>query len=394
MKTSEKVSLDLVESAGAIIIWTFFVFLLFNRGFQENYSPIQLGVVSLLFSGTMALLNGIIPNCIKAGKEKAYLVLALILEMIACVLLFSTHGFFLILFIVIVEAACYSIITESKKALLERKNQHHSTDFIFKLFRMLGPVLGGIVILVFPPLMAIVYILLIGIAGIAITIRVDSVRAERATGKVSGEWADRNDEKFKESRTYLSQFLVVVALITFSIQVVDAQLITVFHRVDAVNALVVGCCIGCSGVGVFVISIFLEKYISKLDYFFVSVLLMGVILTVTGIYIGLPGKVGFFPLIPLFFCGGIFWQTVMTFLENVIKSVRDETIKNHYFQSVGIIILVTYSLGAFSSGFLVQLFTIKNVYVFLGLLLFVVSICPFIYIKWKQGGKSGTTNTS
>ena len=384
MKNKEKIILDVIESIGAIIVWLFFVFLLYERGYRDNYSPILLGIVSLFYSGSIALFNGIFPNLIAEKKEKVFMFLALIMQGIATISIQFVHHIALVIIITLIQGISFSALSEAKKLILIRNNYIFNDEFIFKLFRMVGPMLAGIMAAILSEKTRVLYVSALAVVGSFLIVILNEKGMEKQSEIRRG--AAENHHLEMDDIHYNPYTLIGLScVLTFCIQVVDAQLITVFKNVENLGIEMIGICIGCSGIGVFLISIFFEQKIKSIMVYMSSVICMGIVLLVGGTYLIDANYLSGYLLMCLFFCGGVFWQISMTFLENMIKSVSDEEKRNSLFGVVGICTLITYSLGAAISGLFVLIFGIGKVYLLLGCAILLGTVVTFILnVKWKS----------
>lgn len=384
MKNKEKIILDIIESISAIIVWFFFVFLLYERGYKDNYSPILLGIVSLFYSGSIALFNGIFPNVIRKKYEKIFMLFGVIMEGIAAILIQYVHHIAVVLIVILIQGISFSAVSEAKKYILIRKKYIFNNEFVFKLFRMVGPILAGIMAAILSEKMRIIYVIMLVLLGIFLIV----ILNEKVMGiqsRIRSKESDDNYSNRKEISYNPYNMIGLSSLLTFGIQVVDAQLITVFKTVENLRIEMIGTCIGCSGISVFLIAIFLEQKIKSVKIYMSSVISMGIILLVGGNYIINTNHLSGYVLMILFFCGGGCWQISMSFLENMINSISNKEKRSSLFDVVGLSTLITYSLGAAISGILVLIFDIGYIYFLLGCSFLLGTAVTYIMNKtWKS----------
>lgn len=366
----------------SITIWITLVCCIWNIGYCEKISPIELGIMSFCFSGAMALFNGIMSMVIKPTKAKSIMIFAILLDIMTYILLWNTELDKNMVFVyVFVVASCYSIISIAKDKMFAVVSIEcgECSEHIFKLLRFLGPILGGIIVKVlsFQQVMLLCIILLFASTLIAFTVEkttTDEELVKTETHYVTTNFYDKN-------RKIFGIFLVMTFIITICIQMIDAQLATVFQLVNNVSAIHIGLCIGISGIGVYVISCFFEKYFTKEVFLYVGFIGMGILMVLAGNYFIRCESVLVWIIMCMFFFGGICWQIVMSTHENIIKSISDRDKMMLIFSVIGILIIFSYSLGAIASGYIVKSIGIEKMYILIGWILIEAAIIGKILIS-------------
>lgn len=364
----------LVQILTSVSIWMTLVCCIWNVGFCQNLSPIKLGVMSFCFSGAMALFNGLMAMMIKPTKAKTIMIVASLVDIMVYMLMYRTdiqkNAIFIYIFVV---ASCFSIISIAKDKMFAVISVQCSdnSEKIFKLLRFLGPILGGILtqLISYNNLMVLNVILLICALIIElgiVAVDTDEELEKEETHYIKTNFYDNNQKIFRI-------FLVMTFIITISIQMIDAQLATVFHIVDNAAAIFIGLCIGISGIGVFFISCFYEKYFVKESFFYAGFLGMGSLMMLAGWYFTVNHGANLLVVFLMFFLGGVCWQIVMSTHENIIKSVTDYDKMMMLFTIVGILVIFSYSIGAIVSGYIVKAIGIEKLYIGIGCVLVVTA---------------------
>ena len=363
-----------VQVLTSVSIWTTLVCCIWNIGYCNGITPVRLGVMSFCFSGAMALFNGLMSALIRPTSAKAVMISAAAADILINLLMHITpsdknHVFVLIF----LTASCFSIISIAKDKMLSVVSSESAgtSEKIFRLLRFTGPILGGIIveILAYENIMILNMVLLFvsGIIMLAIERPQTDIEAEKQeTHYITSDIYDKNRKVFVV-------FLSLTFVVTICIQMIDAQLAVVFREVSDVSAKHIGLCIGISGIGVFTIATFFERYFVKEIFFHAGMAAMGILMVASGLYFRHTTDAKLAMIFALFMFGGICWQTVMSTHENIIKSVRDDTMMK-LFTAVGIIIIFSYSTGALASGFIVQKIGIASLYILIGAVLFIAAV--------------------
>ena len=82
----------------------------------------------------------------------------------------------------------------------------------------------------------------------------------------------------------------------------------------------------------------------------------------------------------MFLIGGLSWQLIMTTQENIIKSISNRKKMLTLFSVIGIILILSYSLGALSSGFIVNKIGIAALYTWGGYALAITGVLGKIIV--------------
>ncbi|MCR5021530.1 MFS transporter [Ruminococcus sp.] len=363
-----------VQILSSVSIWTTLVCCIWNIGYCGNITPVRLGVMSFCFSGAMALFNGIMSAVLRPTTGKAAILAAAAADILVNLLMHITPSDQKRVFVYIfLTASCFSIISIAKDKLLASASAQSAekSEKIFKLLRFTGPILGGIItgFATYERIMLINILFLFASAVIAITLE----KPQDDTEKEKQETRYIASDKYDKNRNLFTVFLSLTFIVTICIQMVDAQLAEIFRAINNASAQHIGLCIGISGIGVFIISTFLERYFVKESFFQSGIAAMGILMAGAGIYFKNTENARLAVVFLIFMLGGICWQTVMSTLENIIKSVRDNSMVK-YFSAVGMIVIFSYSAGALASGFIVDKIGIASMYILIGIILIMSAI--------------------
>lgn len=365
----------LIQILSSISIWMTLVSCIWEIGYCGKISPVSLGIMSFCFSGSMALFNGVMSMAIKPIHVKKYWLAAIIIDVITFIFLIhdelSRSEEFICIFIV---SACFSVIGTAVDKYLEVISLEgiDTSEKIFKLLRFLGPILGGILVYWFHFKMLMMINICLYVLIAIVLIFVKAPIKNEALEKVETKYIDN---RFYDAHEMIVKVLIVMTfVVTVCIQMVDAQLATLFRMVDLKSGAIIGICIGISGTGVFLISLLFEKYLVKEYLFYVGIISMGFLLCLAGGLFSLLNMTPIIGIMIIFLFGGIFWQIIMSTLENIIKSFTDKNKMMKYFSVVGSMIIVSYSFGAIVSGFIVRQIGILNMYIGIGIVLVMFGI--------------------
>lgn len=358
-----------VQVLTSVSIWTTLVCCIWNIGYCNVISPVKLGIMSFCFSGAMALFNGLMSAIAKPTAAKTIMLTAAAIDILINFLMKITpSGSQHIYAYIFIIASCFSVISIAKDKLLsvESAESADKSEKIFKLLRFTGPILGGIIteFVAYDKIMILNMILLF-IAG---TIMLTLERPKTDTEKEKHETHYITSDIYNKNKHVFIVFLLLTFVVTTCIQMVDAQLAEVFREVNNVSAMHIGFCIGISGIGVFLISTFLEKFFVKEVFFHGGVAAMGILMVSAGLYFRNTANAKLTIIFIMFMLGGICWQTVMSTHENIIKSVETNSMMM-LFSAVGIIVIFSYSAGALASGFIVEKIGVASMYILIGTIL-------------------------
>lgn len=358
-----------VQIFTSVSIWTTLVCCIWNIGYCNGISPVKLGIMSFCFSGAMALFNGLMSAVIRPTAAKAIMLTAvaadILINFLTKITPSNNNRVYIYIFII---ASCFSIISIAKDKLLsvESAESAEKSEKIFKLLRFTGPILGGIITecVAYDRIMITNMILLLIAGTIILTIerpKTDTEKQKHETHYITSDIYDKNKKVF-------IVFLILTFIVTICIQMVDAQLAEVFREVKDVSAMHIGFCIGISGIGVFLISTFFERFFVKEIFFHGGVAAMGILMAAAGCYFRNTENAKLTIIFVMFMLGGICWQTVMSTHENIIKSVETNSMMK-LFSAVGIIVIFSYSTGALASGFIVEKIGVASMYILIGVIL-------------------------
>lgn len=372
----------IVQIITSISIWSTLVCFIWNIGYCHKLSPIMLGVMSFCFSGAMALFNGIMSVVIRPMKAKKIMIVAGIIDILIYSLLYFTPINNKIIFIMIfILSACYSVISISKDKMFSVLSTEYGnkSEIIFKILRFTGPILGGVIISIMSYKEVIILNIVLLVFAQIIMFIIDNCSTNNEVQKKENRYI--TSEFYNKNQNIFRVLFVMIFVLTVFIQVIDAQLVTVFRMADNVLPVYIGLCIGISGIGVLVISCFMEKNFIKEGYIYMGSIGMGALMIIAGNYLLICKEVHIIALIIMFFIGGICWQIVMSTLENIIKSITDYNKMMGLFSNIGIILMVSYSLGSLLSGVIVNVIGIERVYISIGYILITVAAIGYILVK-------------
>ncbi len=382
-----------IQVLASISIWVTLVCCIWEIGYCKGISAVSLGIMSFCFSGSMALFNGIMSVLMKPIHVRKYWIVAMIIDVVAFGILkqdeLSIVKAFMCIFVI---SACFSVIGTAVDKYLETTSLEGVaiSEKIFKLLRFSGPILGGLLVYWYPFKTLMLFNMVICALIVLILLFVRVPKNNEPLEKVETKYID---SKFYDANENIVKVLIAMTfVVTICIQMVDAQLATLFRMVDIKNGSLIGICIGISGTGVFLISLFMEKYLVKEYLFYIGMVSMGFLLCLAGIVFSILNMTPIICIFTVFLFGGIFWQIIMSTLENVIKSFTSENTMMKYFSVVGSMIIVSYSVGALGSGFVVRQFGILKMYIGIGGVLVVIgTIGRIVNFKSKKESTDGYT---
>ncbi|AND80132.1 MFS transporter [Streptococcus pantholopis] len=379
--TNKNTRLYTIQLLSSLSIWITLVCCFWKIGFSQNLLPIKLGLMSFSFSGAMALFNALMMMLVKAIYSKIVMLITLIIDIVLYVLLYTANLNHNIIYIYIfLIAACFSSISISKDKIFEVTSLKGAdvSEKIFKFMRFIGPIVGGIIVefLNFKNIMLLnVALLFLSILTVlAIESPVTNIELEKTESKyITSNIYEKNAGVFHV-------FLLMAFIISITIQMIDAQLVTVFHLIANVSAVSFGLCIGISGIGVFLISSYFEKYFVRESFLYIGFLVMGILMIFAGSYFASHQTIPLLLIFSMFLIGGLSWQMIMTTQENIIKSISNRKKMLTLFSIIGIILVISYSLGALSSGFIVTKIGIATLYSWVGYALTITGVLGKIIV--------------
>ncbi|MDT9524314.1 macrolide transporter [Streptococcus mutans] len=370
-----------VQVLSSLSIWITLVCCFWEIGFAQNLSPIKLGLMSFSFSGAMALFNAFMTVLVKPIYSKIIMLVTLAIDIVLYILLYTANLNKSIIYVYIfLIAACFSSVSISKDKIFEVTSLKgaDASEKIFKFMRFIGPIVGGIIVefLNFKNIMLLNVILLFLSILAVLTVENPLMNIE----------LEKTDTKYITSDTYEKNanvfhvFLVMAFVITITIQMIDAQLVSVFHLITNVSAASFGLCIGISGIGVFLISSYFKKYFVTELFLYIGFLAMGILMIFAGSYFASHQTIPLLLIFSMFLIGGLSWQLIMTTQENIIKSISNRKKMLTLFSVIGIILILSYSLGALSSGFIVNKIGIAALYTWGGYALAITGVLGKIIV--------------
>ncbi|WP_238861412.1 MFS transporter [Clostridium sp. YIM B02569] len=374
----------LVQILTSFAIWIFLVFILYNIGLLQNCTPVQLGIISFCFSGAMALVNGLGSAFIKYRSAKSCILIGLLISILIIISFYNIATPIIQYVLIFLISSCYSLISIGKDKIVENGEQKFDkiNERIFRIIRFLGPIVGGILVYFFTYKEVLLIISVLYILSLLFMI---SIKLEGEVFKERLENKFIKTNKYEKNPRLIKSFFVLSFIVTLFIQVIDAQLVTLFKYSNLMLPTYIGVCIGCSGIGVFIIAEFFESKLVKEKLLYISCFCLGVLLFLAGSYMEYFGEIKIFLIILIFSIGGLCWQVVMGTFENIIKSYKNKDLMMRIFTIVGILTLISYSTGALISGFLVNILRIYLVYIIAGVVLLVSAVVITCFnMKYKE----------
>lgn len=374
----------LVQILTSFAIWIFLVFILYNIGLLQNCTPVQLGIISFCFSGAMALVNGLGAAFIKYRSAKLSILIGSLVSIFIIILFYNIAIPIIQYILIFLIASCYSLISIGKDKIVENEEQRFDklNERIFRIIRFLGPTVGGIVVYFFTYKEVLLIILGLYVLSLLFMIGI-KLEGEVFKERLENQFIKTN--KYEKNPRLIKSFIVLSFIVTLFIQVIDAQLVTLFKYSNLMLSTYIGVCIGCSGIGVFIIAEFFESKLVKEKLLYSSCFCLGILLFLAGNYMEYFEEIKILLIILVFFSGGLCWQIIMGTFENIIKSYKNKDLMMRVFTIVGILTLISYSTGALISGFLVNILKIYLVYIIAGIVLFISAVVATCFnMKYKE----------
>ena len=378
--------IHIIQILVSLSIWITLVSTFWHIGFLRNLTTIELGILSFTFSGAMALFNGFATAIVKPHLGKKILLISLLLDIVLYFLLLVLNNNLLVCYgLIFLISGIFSVVSITKDKILNATSTNGTkiSEIIFKFSRFSGPIIGGVTAYYFTwEAIILLNIVLLGFA-LALSTWIKNISYDKVLE--IAEVVYIKSDRYKHNRFLLILFFVMLFVITFIIQVIDAQLVTVFREIKGVTALEFGLCIGISGIGVFVISTWFEKYLIKENYIFLGFLFIGLLMLSAGHYLSTNSDYTVLPLFIMFLVGGLCWQIIMATQENIIKSIRNPSKMEFLFMIVGIILIISYSIGALLSGYIVMYTGVSSLYLWSGITLCTTGFFGKVLAKFIGG---------
>jgi len=369
----------------SIAPWLILLSVLVLVGFKWQATPLQVGIVVTCFSGSMAL-SDLLGESLEKFSPKVSLTVFSIVQVISIYLISVSVHFWQIYILLIVTGLLIGCISAQMNRILKRiiseNNDNLADEYdeeIFLLFRFLGPVIGSVLLF----MLDVSYILLMPIFLYATAllpmffISLGSRNVEKTTpnkqevNEVSISYREIVNYIIKTPEIWIGFLLIISS--SFIVSMADSQLVHLFRELKYQSGEVIGMVMGSSGVGVYIVNVWLRKKETTKNMNNMIIALFGLALIFIFIWLGLYYQFSqSFLYIILFFGGGIFWQLGMHSYMNQIEKVAQGALQERVMIIFGMLVLATYLLAPLLGGISVMSIGITTTFAICGISLTVV----------------------
>ncbi|MBN3527353.1 MFS transporter [Paenibacillus apiarius] len=387
-----------------VAVWVDLVSMLNYWGFHYASTPVQIGVLVMSFSGSMALATALGTGRIRQRNELVMMTSAASSGVIMALHLFN-QSFAIAILLILLKGLFIGTFVNGQNALLQRvcsSQQYAAIDNRFErlaaIIKCAGPLAAGLSVMIWQPqvtvwLAAIIYV----IAAVPI---VYLFGHKEAGGPYSHEAAHDTADDVKTNAAidstagaYLTVGLIILASMSFFVTVGDSQLVVLFRDIFLWNnAAIVAFVMAAAGLGTLLIRIGSESYNNTAPFkalTFSSLGLSAVFLIVTW---AMNRQIGVLWFLVLFFAGGVCWQIGFSFYLKKLNQMDSSGGMTNKFSTV---MALTYILGPLFGGAGVAWLGINTTYLLAGICLLGFSlifsaIYLSIHVKRRRTGQGAS----
>lgn len=367
-----------------LAIWIDLVATLNYWGFIHSASPLQLGLIVMGFSGSMALAGAL-----TASRFQSHYRLILSLSAVISALCMAWYPAFTSLnsgiILILIKGACIGCFASAQNTIVERLTtveQFEKTDQLFEwwsaAFKFIAPLLAAMLIIQVGQLAIIVTVWLYILSIVPVFFLPMIEKRSVQISKVDSN----HPVKLINSSTiaYAGLGMAVMAAMSFFVTIGDSQLVILFRDVYTWNnASAVALVMAAAGIGTFVIRLLtISKRIEKLGYYWIGIACIGLAFIFFLVTWAMSVHASIIYILLLFMLGGMFWQLGF--------SVYLHRITGHDAWSIkfGIVMALTYISGPLFGGVGVKLSSIEQVYSLTGICLLGFGLAfGLIYVSQK-----------
>lgn len=342
-----------------VAVWIDLVAMLNYWGFYHGATPIQLGVLVMSFSGSMALATAMGSGRIQKRNVLAMMGAALGSGMIM-VLHLSVASFAAAIGLILIKGLLIGCFVNGQEVLLRRMTSPQLYEALDKRFEWLvaivkcaGPLAAGLSVMVWQPQVT-VWIAAVTYAVTAIPAAFLS-RPARA-GEASREEPAQDNGNVQHPgeapdasvRAYLMSGLIILAAMSFFVTVGDSQLVVLFRDIyQWDNAAIVAYVMAAAGLGTLLVRMRVESSGGQPSFKAISLSSAGLALVFLAVTWAMSRHMDVAWLLGLFFAGGICWQIGFSLYLKKLGQLAAARAKMVQF---GTVMALTYILGPLFGG--------------------------------------------
>ncbi|MEF2965232.1 hypothetical protein V3851_05245 [Paenibacillus sp. M1] len=359
-----------------LAIWMDLIATLQYWGFDLGADPVELGILVMSFSGSMAFAGALFEGRVRTGQR--FILIAAALGGAMCMEvypLFPSVAFGIIP--IIVKGGLIGLMAGAHKACMERLCVHGELAKVDELFEWCAAAMkfAG-------PLVAVIIIGSgIGVIPVHISssLYVLAALAALFLPKLNGEAASIEypvDTEPRSDSLLLIAGLVALAAMSLFVTVGDSQLVILFRDVYAWNdAVPVALVMAAAGIGTYLVRFWQADRRSFVWVGISCLALAAAFFVLTG---GIQVRMPLIWVLLVFLVAGVFWQAGFTVYLRKISG--DEAGSARF----GIIMAATYISGPLFGGIMVKMIGIQHVYQLAGLSLLGIALAFGIIYAARQ----------
>ncbi|MDK8182709.1 MFS transporter [Paenibacillus sp. UMB4589-SE434] len=378
-----------------VAVWVDLVSMLNYWGFHNTSTPIQLGVLVMSFSGSMALAS-VLGNGLHHKYYELVMIIAAMTSGIIMVFQLLNQSFTIAILLIILKGGLIGLFINGQTGIWKQMGdpiQYAAVDSQFErlaaIIKFAGPLAAGVCVMIWPPQAALWLAAAVYTAAAApvvyLLIRYGSARHSHLLQVKEDDGKQLDVEQPAaapadwDARIYLILGLIILASMSFFVTVGDSQLVVLFRDIFAWNdASMVAFVMAAAGLGTLLVRTGLESPDTKTPFkalTFSSLGLSAVFLIVTWC---MHLQVNVLWFLVLFFAGGVCWQIGFSLYLN--KLMRNEPAGKMTI-IFGAVMAITYILGPLFGGYGVAWIGVVNTYYISGLCMLGFGlICSVVYL--------------
>ena len=387
-----------------LAVWVDLVSMLNYWGFYYTSTPVQLGVLVMSFSGSMALATALGTGRIQKRNELVMMTAA-VGSGVIMLLHLSNQSFMTAILLILLKGVFIGCYVNGQNALLQRMcspQRYAAIDNRFERFaaiiKFAGPLAAGLSVMLWQPqvtlwIAALIYV----IAAIPI---VYLFRREEVGVPHSDEPFHEAADELKKNAAldlstgaYLTLGLIILASMSFFVTIGDSQLVVLFRDIYLWNnAAIVAFVMAAAGVGTFLIRMWFESESSTntTPFKLLSFSSLGLSLVFLVVTWAMNRQIDVIWFLALFFIGGVCWQIGFSLY---LKKMNQMASAGGMMNKFGTVMALTYILGPLFGGAGVAWLGINTTYFLSGLCMLgfclVVSVIYLsIHVKLRKAEQS------
>lgn len=368
-----------------LAIWTDLVATLNYWGFEHSSTSLQLGLIVMAFSGSMALAGAL-----TTGKFQSHYRLILLLSAVVSAICMAAYPAFTSLntgiLLILIKGACIGCFASAQNTMVERlttSEQFEKVDQLFEwwsaVFKFVGPLLAALLVIQAGQLSITITVWIYAISIVPIFFL--PVIPKKSQQKSMPEPESKAMPSTSvPSIAYAGIGMIVMAAMSFFVTIGDSQLVILFRDVYTWNnAGAVALVMAAAGIGTFIIRLLtLSKRIEKVGYYWIGISCIGLASIFFLVTWAMLVHASIIYILLLFMLGGMFWQLGFSLYLNRITG------HTAWGAKFGIVMAITYILGPLFGGVGVKLSSIEQVYGITGICLLGFGVAfALIYVSHR-----------